>query len=458
MGLFRKCSRHQRGVHPRCNERYTRYPSGLGYVFFFKHVGSTWTLESSAQGNSAFDIFGSSVAVEGNTALIGAHGTAQKAYIYLHTGSSWYRAATLQPGDGSNNDWFGYSCDLSGNTAIVGKYGDDTYGDGSGSAYVYTGSGSSWTQQQKLYSPNPHAHDQFGISVTVQGDTAFIGASTENNSTGAVYVFTRSAGIWTFQQRLTSDHPTQGSSFGGRTALQGNTAFIGAMREDACGIDSGAAYVFTKKETGWVQTMKVLPSDGQAGDLFGSPVSLDQGTVVIGARGCNDNGNNSGAAYVFVFNGHSWDQSAKLLASDGYAGDSFGEKLELHNGNVIIGAPYANDSGVLHSGAAYVFSTEPPNKLPHPAFSWTPQYPFPHQQTTFDASASYDTYGSIVKYEWDWNNDGVYDESHTTPTAVHMWTQPGGYLVTLRITDNVGGIAVLSHDVKIRHFQWANYV
>jgi PKD repeat protein len=161
---------------------------------------------------------------------------------------------------------------------------------------------------------------------------------------------------------------------------------------------------------------------------------------------------------VFVNTGTTWVQSEKLLASDGAAGDSFAEKLELSNGVVVVGAPYANDSQVLHSGAAYIFNMTPPNKLPHPEFSWTPQYPFPHQQTTFNASASYDIYGSIVKYEWDWNNDGVYDESHTTPTAVHWWWQPGGYLVTLRVTDNDGGIAVITKDVKVLHFQWTDHI
>ncbi|MFH1100607.1 MAG: PKD domain-containing protein [Methanobacteriota archaeon] len=249
------------------------------------------------------------------------------------------------------------------------------------------------------------------------------------------------------------------SCFGRCIALDGDTAIIGAYHEDHYyGSNSGAAYVFVKSGSTWVQKMRLLPSDGQAGDLFGCAVSLDGGITVIGARGANDAGNNSGAAYVFTYNGITWEQTAKLLASDGVAGNAFGQNLGLNNGTVVIGAPYANDSQVLRSGAAYIFTVVPPNKLPHPAFSWSPQYPFPHEQTTFDASASYDNDGSIVKYEWDWNHDGVYDENHTTPTAVHSWVHSGGYLVTLRVTDNVGGIAVLTKDVKVRYFPWADHV
>jgi hypothetical protein len=247
--------------------------------------------------------------------------------------------------------------------------------------------------------------------------------------------------------------PSVDSCFGRCIALDGDTAIIGAYHEDYYGSNSGAAYVFMKSGSTWIQKLRLLPSDGQPGDLFGCTASLDNGIAVIGARGANDAGNNSGAAYVFTNNGITWEQTAKLLASDGAAGYAFGQHLELNNGTVVIGAPYANDSQVLRSGAAYIFTVVPPNKLPHPLFTWTPQYPYPYEQTTFDASASYDNDGSIVKYEWDWDRNNIYDESHTTPTAVHSWPKPGGYFVTLRITDNSGGIAVLTKDIKVRYFQ-----
>jgi hypothetical protein len=132
---------------------------------------------------------------------------------------------------------------------------------------------------------------------------------------------------------------------------------------------------------------------------------------------------------VFTRNDTSWTQQAKLFASDGAGGDWFGYSVSLDGNTALINAPL-NDG----TGSAYLFVRG--NQQPIADFTWTPQNPPPGQTITFDASASHDPDGYITLYEWDWNNDGSYDESHSSPIATNSWSQVGNYPITLRITDD----------------------
>ena len=166
------------------------------------------------------------------------------------TSSSFFpenEVAKLLASDAQANDYFGGSVAVSGDTAVIGARYEDTGGSNAGAAYVFTRSGGSWTQQAKLLASDAQSSDYFGVSVAVSGDTAVIGAygeATGGSYAGAVYVFTRSGGAWTQQAKLLASDAQSSDQFGVSVAVSGDTAVIGARYEDTGGSDAGAVYVF----------------------------------------------------------------------------------------------------------------------------------------------------------------------------------------------------------------------
>ena len=314
------------------------------------------------------DFFGFSVALSGDTAVIGAlrddndvNGIdSGSAYVFTRSGTTWSRQAKLTATDGAANDTFGGNVALSGDTAVIGALGDDddVSGVDSGSAYVFTRSGTTWSQQAKLTATDGAAGDEFGYSVALSGDTAVIGAARDDdngNDSGSAYVFTRSGTTWSQQAKLTTADGAAGDVFSISVALSGDTAVIGADLDDEKGDNSGAAYVFTRSGITWSQQAKLTANDGAAGDLFGIRVALSGVTAVIGAARDDDKGDNSGAAYVFIRSGTTWSQQAKLTAADGAANDRFGTRVAISGDTAVIGAILDDDKGD-NSGSAYVFT------------------------------------------------------------------------------------------------------
>jgi hypothetical protein len=149
---------------------------------------------------------------------------------------------------------------------------------------------------------------------------------------------------------------------------------------------------------------------------------------------------------VFTRTGTTWTQKYKIRASDGAEGDSFGFSISLDGDTALIGA-HGDDS---LKGSAYVFTKGDENEPPRISFfAWTPSTPNANQTITFNASSSVDPDGSITLYEWDWNNDGVYEDSHATPTASHSWSQAGNYPVTVRVIDNDGATSTKTITIPV---------
>ncbi|MFE3846210.1 hypothetical protein ACFL1L_05075, partial [Thermoplasmatota archaeon] len=185
---------------------------------------------------------------------------------------------------------------------------DDYNGENSGSAYVFTRldtDWAEWTEQAKLRASDGAAGDQFGYSVSINGDYAIIGARLDDDNgaySGSAYVFIRSGTDWTQQAKLLASDGYIGDNFGFSVSIDGDYAIIGARLDDYNGENSGSAYVFIRSGTAWTQQVKLLASDGDAGDYFGGSVSIDGDYAIIGACGDNDNGDGSGSAYVFKKN------------------------------------------------------------------------------------------------------------------------------------------------------------
>jgi hypothetical protein len=265
------------------------------------------------------DNFGGNVAMSGGTAVIGAHGDNDKgsmsgaAYVFVHAADgTWSQQAKLTASDGAAMDYFGGSVAVSGDTAVIGADGDDDNGDWSGSAYVFArAADGTWSQQAKLTAADGAADDSFGTSVSVSGGTAVIGADEDDDKgdwSGSAYVFVQAAdGTWSQQAKLTAADGAAWDEFGGSVAADGDTAVIGAYGDDDKGNSAGSAYVFVRAADGaWTQQSKLLAADGEVGDhfgggvaVFGTSVAVDGDTAVIGAYGDDDKGNSADSAYVF---------------------------------------------------------------------------------------------------------------------------------------------------------------
>ena len=293
--------------------------------------------------------------------------------------------AKLTPSDGTAGDHFGYSVAIAGDTAIMGAPGDDPQGAQSGSAYVYTRVAGTWSLEAKLSSDDGVGGASFGQQVAVSGDTAIVGAPYALSGGvigGAVYVFVRSGTAWTQQAKLVASDPHALDYFGSAISLDGSTAVVGAPYADVFGVDSGAAYVFTRTGLSWTQQAKIVPTEGRSGDLFGASLSLKSDTVGIGAPNDDDNAIASGSLYVFVRGGTSWGLQQKLHPPDGANGDLFGTAVAMGSDTVVVGAP-DRDEGGLAAGAAYVFVRS--------GILWSSQ----QKLTAHDASAG-DFFGSAV--------------------------------------------------------------
>ena len=336
-----------------------------GAAYVFTRSGTTWSQQAKlvASDPQVYDNFGYSVAIDGDTIVVGAYfedtgaANAGAAYVFTRSGTSWSQQAKIQTSDALSGDQFGQSVSIDGDTIVGGTPFLDTGGTNAGAAYVFTRSGTTWSQQAKIQSSDIQLNDNFGISVAIDGDTMVAGAryeSTGGTSAGAAYVFTRSGTSWSQQAKIQASDIAAYDNFGISVAIDGDTVVVGAYFEDTGGTSAGAAYVFTRSGTTWSQQAKIQASDVQLGDLTGHSVAIDGDTMVVGAYKEDTGASDAGAAYVFTRSGTTWTQAKKLVASDAQASDEFGFSVDISNNTVVVGT-YKEDTGGDSAGAAYTF-------------------------------------------------------------------------------------------------------
>ena len=346
--------------------------ANTGAAYVFTRSAGSWTQQAKliAADGATGDGFGLSVALSGETALIGAPGHAVEgkanagaAYVFTRSGGVWTQEAELSS-DGDAGDTFGVAVAVLGDTALVGAPRCDVAGQAdAGAAYVFTRSGVAWAQQAELRAAAGAALDGFGRSVALSGETALIGAPGHTTAgqvaAGAAYVFARSGAVWAQQAALTAASGATDDWFGHSVALFGEAALIGAPYHDVAGHASGgAAYIFLCSGGVWAQQAELTAANGATGDFFGSSVALGGGTALVGAEECDVAGQEvAGAAYAFVPSGGVWTQQAELTAGDdeGTAGDWFGSSVAVSGETALVGAIWADTPGKPRSGAAYVF-------------------------------------------------------------------------------------------------------
>ena len=387
----------------------------------------------------AQDNFGKSVAVSGNVMVFGApkedsDGSSETdnssldsgaAFVFLQNGNSWSQQAYLKASNVGDDDSFGESVAISGDTIVVSAPKEDSDGtsqadnssDESGAVYIFTRNGNSWIQEAYLKASNSEAGDQFGSSVALDGDTLVVGAISEDSdgstgadnsvsNSGAVYVFTRTGTTWTQQSYLKASNADADDNFGSNVSVSSDSLIVAAPGEDSDGSseeddsasESGAAYIFTRTGNTWTQQAYLKASNAESDDIFGSGVSIDADSVVIGASGessdASSEADNSlgdaGAAYVFTRTGSAWTQQGYLKASNVDAGDGFGASVAIELDIVFVGSPNEAgnafteaDNSAVGSGAGYVFTRT--------GGVWSQQYYI----KSFNTDAG-DNFGSVV--------------------------------------------------------------
>lgn len=387
--------------------------------------------------NTGFDDnFGRAIAISGNTLVVGAAKEDSNAtgingeqsdnsaldagavYVFTLDNGVWSQQAYLKASNTETEDLFGYAVAIYGDTIVVGAYQEDSNATGvngnqndnsasnSGAAYVFTRTEGIWSQQAYLKASNSQTFDSFGRTVTIFEDTIAVGASGEDSnatgvngnqdnnsalSSGAVYVFTRTGGVWSQQAYLKASNTEQGDIFGSAVSLDNQTLVVGAWEEDSdatgvngnqnnnSALNSGAVYVFTRTENIWTQQAYIKASNTEANDLLSREGLVVRGNMLlVGAMGedsnatgvngdqTNNSAPDSGAAYLFTYADGVWSQDAYFKASNPDSSDLFGFGVALNDSMIVIGAGgetsnatgvngNQNDNSLYQAGAVYIF-------------------------------------------------------------------------------------------------------
>jgi hypothetical protein len=373
--VFAGAPNHQVGANVEQGAVYAYVKSSTGW----KDMTQVGTLIPSD--GAAYDLFGISLAMSGNTVVVGARRDGGglnckpgKAYVFVKSGRGWQslkQVAELSASDGMKCDAFGGAVSISGSTIVVGAFESIVNGVNTGAAYVFVEPSGGWkdmTETAKLTASNTSASSYLGTSVSTDGNTVIAGAP-QAAFVGQAYVYVRPASGWTSMMetaRLTSSDGAPSDLFGNAVSLSGNTVLVGSPGHPS-GQQYGAAYVYVEPQSGWAnmtETAELTASNSQPFDSFGTAVLLSGGTALIGAPSVSYPSSNwpPGSAYIFRKPASGWKSTssfdAELTSADGFSGDNFGEAVALGGNAAMVGAIFVHwDPSFEHPGpgAVYVF-------------------------------------------------------------------------------------------------------
>jgi FG-GAP repeat/LytTr DNA-binding domain len=350
--------------------------NGSNWVYFQSSVepNVTHPVEQVASDGEVGDEFGHSVAISSNYAIvgapndnIGANSNQGSAYIFFFNGTGWVEQAKLVAVGGASDDNFGYSVSISGDYAIVGAPNDNVGASSNqGSAYIFIRSGTAWTQQANFTGISALANDNFGRSVSIDGDYAAIGAPGDdvgaNTNQGTAYVFIRSGVSWTEEDKKTIPSGAASDAFGTSVSISGIYLIVGAPYDDVSGTTgAGSAHIFQRIGTAWshIQVLTFINSEDYH---FGYSVSISGNYMVVGAPD-EGPGGAFGNGRAYIFNGLSWVTTdngnwlVTILGLDHDIGDRFCFSVSTGGNYIIVGAPNSDTVATL-SGRAYLLQTD----------------------------------------------------------------------------------------------------
>ena len=346
----------------------TTFPD-TGAAFVLRNDGAVWVNSQTlvASDAASFDDFGVAVAMDGDVLVVGAFqdddngSSSGSAYVFRRSGLAYVQEQKLLPADGAMDDFFGVSVAVSGNVIVVGARGDDDNGLNAGSAYVFRHNGVSWVQEQKLLAADGGASDEYGVSVSVRGNVAVVGAQLDDDfgvDAGAAYIYRFDGAMWAPEQKLVGMESTAGDRFGFSVSCDGGTILVGSYLDDEMAVDAGSAYIFRFNGVSWAQEQKLMAADGALSDWFGWSVSISGDKALVGAMQDDSTDTDAGAAYLFEFDGMGWNLLAEQLAPDGQAGDAYGFSVALRNNVTLVGVPRDDDEGT-EAGSVWIQLDDP---------------------------------------------------------------------------------------------------
>ena len=282
-----------------------------GAVISFEHIDTQWQQRQVLTADDAKpgDAFGQSIALNDRFLVIGApHSDAPgddsgAVYVFARDNNQWTHHTKLTANDGAAGDLFGISVAIDGNTVLVGADLNDEKAEKAGAVYAFVFDDGQWQQQAKLMANDAGHTDIFGVRVALSGDTALISARRDDvidvgKDAGSAYIFKRHNGTWQQTQKLIAPDGKADDRFGRGVALVDDTALITAMHHDVSGKNAGALYVFKKRHDQWLFDSKIVANDAATDDRFGWNLSVSTHHAVIATPHKDDNGNGSGAAYI----------------------------------------------------------------------------------------------------------------------------------------------------------------
>lgn len=339
-----------------------------GSAYIYTRSKGTWSLQAkiTPSDGAALDCFGASVSLSGDTAAIGADrdddngSSSGSVYIFKRNDNVWTQQVKLLPKDGAPGDSFGSSVSICGSTVVVGAYLDDDNGNSSGSAYLFSELNGDWNEEFKLLASDGESVDRYGWSVAIKASTVIVGSWSNNDfgsNSGSAYIYERVGFNWVEQAKLLPELGMVNDRFGWSVAIEGDIAVVGSIWDQNLGNKAGAVYVFSRNDSVWTQHSKLLPSDGNEGDEFGTSVSINNSIIGVGSLGGGNIGVSSGSAYIFSLKDEIWYQQSKLVPSDGLPGETFGGSISVSGSSTLVGSQRDDDNGSL-SGSAYIFETD----------------------------------------------------------------------------------------------------
>jgi hypothetical protein len=355
--------------------------------------------------------------------LLGAHGFAQ------------CQKQKLVASDGQRWDQFGCAVAIDGDWAAIGAQ----YASPSGAVYMFQRVGSSWLEMQKLTGNDPAGNNVFGFTLAMAGNVLVVG-DPGSPSAGAAYVFENVGGVWSQTTKLLSGDPDPQDEFGIGVATTGDRILVSAPADDQHGQDAGAVYVFDRAGATWVQTAKLMGSDTVPFDGFGVvSLGVDQALVGVPSK-AGPGGSGVGAAYVFVNGPNGWTQAQKLIASDGAAGDYFGDSVAMFGTLALVGAPVSSHCS-SQGGVIYGFEKT--------MSAWTQV-----QELCTDDAGAQDLFGINLAVSGDHflsgSNVPLAGSAYDFRLSGSTWTQAGKMLANDGVySDEFGGAVALSGDTAL---------
>ncbi len=347
-------------------------PAGpdCGSAYVFRLDGADWEMEERLTASDAdrFDLFGTAVSISGDAAIVGALGdhcidgnSCGAAYVYRFDGSSWTEEQKLAATSADAEDLFGVSVAISDDVAVVGASFDDCpIGLNCGAAYVFRFDGAMWIEEQILTAVDADVDDEFGLSVSVDGDVAIVGSPRDFCSSGAscgsAHIFRFDGNAWIEEQKITAPDAAAFDQFGESVAVSGDTVIVG-VQDDNCVVGGacGSAHIYRFDGSAWGHEQRISPMEDV--DNFGISVSISSDWAVVGAWGGSClAGPECGSAFVYRFDGLAWGQTQKLTAFDADTLDLFGVSVAISGESIAVGA-YTDDCAAGgNCGSAYVFA------------------------------------------------------------------------------------------------------